>query len=434
MATITEFQPYAYRGVSENRGMAHIGIVGSGVGGLQLGLALQQHGIDATIYSERTPDEHRARPLSNMVARNACTRERERLLGVNHWDDPHYDMGRLAVCVRGARSLAFSGRMMPAQGVDLRIYWAQLLEDFSSRGGRVVVRTVQSDELDTLASQHDLLVVATGRTCSLSTLFPRVSEHSPYTSPQRLIVGALFRGIAYTEPRALELTVNPGHGEILTIPFQSFEPDLTGVGILISGGEFDRLRHVRYDDDPKGFVKAILDLLREFVPHVAERVDTRTFDLSRPQDLGYAAITPVVRRGFVELPSGRFAVAIGDTHVLIDPLTGQGANNASYAADVLCRAIVGGGAFDRSFCERVEREICAYVVPVSDACNARLQPAAPHVRELLGTAARNQSLADLYADGYVHPDRFWEIVSSPERTAAVLLEHGHQPSWLASSV
>jgi 2-polyprenyl-6-methoxyphenol hydroxylase-like FAD-dependent oxidoreductase len=407
--------------------MAHIGIVGSGVAGLQLALALQQHGIQSTIYSERTPDEYRARQLSNMVARNACTRERERQLGVNHWDDPHYDMGRLNVCVRGQRTIAFSGRMPPAQAVDLRIYWARLLEDFASRGGRVVMHTVQIDELDDLASRHDLLVVASGR-ASLSTVFPRVAEHSPYTSPQRLVIGGLFRGIGYSDPRALEVVVNPGHGEILAVPFQSFEPELTGIGILISaGGQFERLRHLRYHEEPRRFVAAILDLLREFAPPVYERVDARAFDLSRPQDLGYAAITPTVRRGFIELSNGRFMLALGDAHVLIDPLTGQGSNNASHAADALCRAIGSGAAFDRAFCERVEQEICAYVVPVSDACNSRLQPPAPHFRELLGAAVRDQSLADLYADGYVHPDRFWAIASSPERTAALLVERGHRP-------
>jgi hypothetical protein len=70
-------------------------------------------------------------------------------------------------------------------------------------------------------------------------------------------------------------------------------------------------------------------------------------------------------------------------------------------------------------------------VPVSDACNTRLQPPAPHFRELLGAAARDQSLADLYADGFAHPDRFWAIVSSPERTAALLAERGHRPSAAA---
>lgn len=405
--------------------MADIGIIGSGIAGLQLGLALQQHGIPATIYSERTPDQQRARQLSNLVLRNGCTRERERQLGVNHWDSPHHDVGCISMCLRLQRELVFSGRLpSAAHGVDMRLYWGQLLEDFSARGGRVVIRTFQPDELAGLAAQHDLVVVASGR-ASLSTIFPRVAEHSPYTSPQRLVVAGIFRGIAYSEPRALDVIANPGQGEILAMPYQSFEPDATGIGILVVGGQLEPLRHLRYDDDPRGFVAALLGMLRELTPSFAERIDERTFDLTRPQDLGYAAITPTVRRSFVELSNGRYALALGDAHVVIDPLTGQGANNASHAAAVLCEAIRGADGFDRAFCERVEREICSYVVPVSDACNARLQPAPPHYRELLAAAARDQSIADLYGHGYNHPDQFWEIASSPERTAALLGERGH---------
>jgi 2-polyprenyl-6-methoxyphenol hydroxylase-like FAD-dependent oxidoreductase len=37
--------------------MTSIGIVGSGIAGLHLGLFLRQHGISATIYADRTPDE-----------------------------------------------------------------------------------------------------------------------------------------------------------------------------------------------------------------------------------------------------------------------------------------------------------------------------------------------------------------------------------------
>src|SRR5262245_23319841 len=401
--------------------MAPIGIIGSGIAGLQLGLALQQHGIPATIYSERTPEQQLGRRLSNMVARNACTRARERELGVNHWDAPSHDMVRLSVCLRGPRQLVFSGRMgAPAQAVDMRIYWARLLEDFSTRGGRVIVETLQPEDLDGLASQHDLLVVASGR-ASLSTMFPRIPEHSPFTSPQRLCVAALFRGVAYTEPRALEVIVNPGSGEILAVPMQSFEPDLTGIGILITaGGLFEPLRHLRCDVDPRGFVAALLRVLREHAPSIYERVDPDAFDLTRPQDLGYAAITPTVRRGFIELSNGRFALALGDAHVVIDPITGQGANSASHAARVLCDAIRQADAFDRPFCRRVERAICEYVVPVSDAANARLQPPTPHFRALMAAASLDQTVADVYADGFHHPDRFWAIASSPERTAALL--------------
>jgi hypothetical protein len=149
-------------------------------------------------------------------------------------------------------------------------------------------------------------------------------------------------------------------------------------------------------------------------------VELAAFGVSRPIDLCHAAITPAVRRGFVTLANGRHAIALGDAHVVIDPITGQGANSASHAAGVLCDAIRDATVFDRAFFERVERAICAYVVPVSDASNARLRSPAPHFRELMSAAARDQAVADLYADGYSHPDRFWAIAGDADRTAAFL--------------
>jgi 2-polyprenyl-6-methoxyphenol hydroxylase-like FAD-dependent oxidoreductase len=159
-----------------------------------------------------------------------------------------------------------------------------------------------------------------------------------------------------------------------------------------------------------------------------------TFDLCRPLDVGYAAITPTVRRGFVELSNGRYAVALGDAHVIIDPITGQGANNASHAADVLCHAIRQAEVFDRSFCQQVEEEIAAYVLPVSDASNARLRPPSAHFRELLGAAARDQAIADVYADGYNHPARFWAMASSAARTTAFLSETARQRTSSAPAI
>ena len=421
--------------------MANIGIIGSGIAGLQLGLTLQKYGVTTTIYAERTPEQQLGRPLSNLVCRNAPTRARERQLRVNHWDSPIYDMVRLSLSVQGPQTIAFSGQLpAPAQLVDMRIYWARLLEDFASRGGSVVMRTLQTSELDRLATQHDLVVVASGR-ANLSTIFPRVPEHSPFTCPQRLVIGGLFRGIAYSEPRALEVVINPGHGEMIAAPIYSFEPNLTGIGILInSGGAFEPLRHLKYADDPAAWVNAVLGVLREFGPSIYERVDPDRFDLARPLDLGYAAITPTVRRGYAELPSGRWVMALGDAHVVMDPITGQGANTASHGARVLAEAIRDADRFDRPFCERVEREIAAYAIAVSDAANARLRPPLPHYRQLLGASAKHQALADMYGDGFDHPDRFWAITSSPERTAALLSEFDSREtvpalaSWIFGSL
>jgi 2-polyprenyl-6-methoxyphenol hydroxylase-like FAD-dependent oxidoreductase len=64
--------------------MQCIGITGSGIAGLHLGLFLQKHGGDATLYSDRSPEQIRAGRLSNFAVRFDPTRERERALGVDH--------------------------------------------------------------------------------------------------------------------------------------------------------------------------------------------------------------------------------------------------------------------------------------------------------------------------------------------------------------
>lgn len=47
--------------------MPDIGIIGGGVGGTRLGLFLRQHGVSATIYSAKTPAQHLAARITNVV-------------------------------------------------------------------------------------------------------------------------------------------------------------------------------------------------------------------------------------------------------------------------------------------------------------------------------------------------------------------------------
>jgi 2-polyprenyl-6-methoxyphenol hydroxylase-like FAD-dependent oxidoreductase len=401
--------------------MKRIGIVGSGIGGLHLGLHLLGNGIPVTLYSDRTAAQQRARRLSNVVCRSAPTRERERQLGVNHWDGAAPDLTCMSVSVVGPRPLAFCGALTPpAQVVDMRIYWATLLEDFTSRGGELQVGTLSASDVDAVSAAHSLTVVAAGRG-SLSNLFPRVPEHSPHAEPQRLVVAGLFRGIRLPDRVGFDACVSRGNGEILAFPLFSFEPDVTGLGIeIVRDGAFAPLGRLRYEDDPRAFDSSVLELLREHAPGIHARIDETIFGIARPLDVGHAAITPTVRRGHVRLAAGRMVLALGDAHIVMDPITGQGANKASRDAFVLGEAIRDADAFDEAFCEQVERRVCEYALPTSDACNARLQPPAPHVGRLLGAAAQHPALADLYASGFHHPDRFWRIISNPDRTGALL--------------
>jgi 2-polyprenyl-6-methoxyphenol hydroxylase-like FAD-dependent oxidoreductase len=408
--------------------MKRIGIVGGGISGLHLGLWLREYGIDATIYAEKTSSQLLDAPLRNIVIRNACTRQRERDLGVNHWDGSAPDLGGLSVTVAGT-PIAFVGTLAPPSNVvDMRIYCARLLGDFSARGGHVVIGTLAANDLEELSTRHELLVMASGRG-SLSNVFERVSEHSPNSEPQRLVVAGFYRGIRPLDPLGFEVVISRGHGEILVFPLFSFESGLTGLGIeAIRGGAFSCLSEVKYASDPRRFEQTVLDILRDHAPTVYQRVNVGEFAVARPQDVGYIALTPTVRRGYRRLGNGRHVVALGDAHIVMDPITGQGANKAAVAAATLAEAIRDASDYDESFCRDVEQLMCRYALPVSDACNARLKPPTPHVGRLLGGAAREQRLADFYAFGFNHPDRYWEVVSSEERTDALLQQVTGSPA------
>src|SRR5918911_681535 len=160
--------------------MISIGIVGTGIAGLQLGLLLQQRGISTTIYADRMPEQQRAGRILNNIVRFQHTRTRERALGVNHWDNIAPDLTSISLSVGGEHPLAFVGHLsQPASYVDMRLYQATLLEDFAARGGVVSYGTVQAEDLARLSARHDLVVVASGRG-SLAELFPRVAAYSPY--------------------------------------------------------------------------------------------------------------------------------------------------------------------------------------------------------------------------------------------------------------
>lgn len=403
--------------------MVKIGIVGAGIAGLHLGLFLREAGIGATIYTEQASDQMLSSRASNAVVRSAPTRERERLLGVAHWDDAEVALTRLTLRISGDRPLEFSGAYdEPCMSVDMRIYCARLLEDFARRGGRLRIGTLQPGDVASLAEQFDLVVAATGRG-GFGAFFPRIAEHSPFNAPQRLVAGGLFRGVALDTPRALEVITVPGQGEILSFPIVSFEPGLTVIAFeSITGGVFDAFARMRYADDPRRFDATAQELLRTYAPSIAARIHPGGFALNRALDFCHAAITPTVRAGYHLLENGKCLVALGDAHVVNDPIIGQGANTASFAAWTLGEAIRDAHDFDEEFCREVERRIWEFTRPVTEGTNARLRPPQPHILEVLRSAAQSQTVADAYAWGFNHPEHFWAAMSTPEQAGIFLAD------------
>jgi len=394
---------------------ASIGIVGAGIGGLHLGLYLRQHGVAATVYTDRTADAVRAGHLLNTASLGGETRERDRALGVAHWDTPdaevscmHFDLERPALRFRGDFT-------RPNLLVDMRHYLPRLLEAFEARGGRVVIEQVDPPQLTRRAREHACLVVASGRS-GLSELFARIPEHSPFREPQRRILAVLCTGIRPSVPPGLTIQAIPGSGELLDFPVLRDDGRVGCINVqAVPGGPFEPMARMRHGDDPAGFRAALLALVDGHAPLTRPRIHPGEFDVLGPSHVLQGGITPTVRRGHVALGDGRFAIALGDAHITHDPIGAQGANAASRAAWILGPLIVArlaaGRSFDAEFLAHADETVWQAMRAATEWSNALLRPPSQRLLDLLVAASRDPQVANAYVDHFTdYPERMLDAL------------------------
>lgn len=396
--------------------MHNIGIVGAGIAGLHLGLYLQQQGINATIITDREPDEYRSAPLLNTVAHHSTTLERENALGVNHWTDADYHYHYHDHWLNIEEPLHFPGRFKnPSRAVDYRIYLPTLMQDFMDRGGNIEYRKIMEDDIQPLTDQFDLLVVAVGKG-PLGAMFEHHPEESPFQQPQRRLCVGLYTGVSHDEPKNTTLSLTPGIGEVLVIPTLTFEGMVTAILFEnVPGTEMEATVTTKYEDDPALFKQTILEALEKYHPGVYNRIDTAKFDLCQPQDVLQGGVVPTVRKTSVPFDNGKFAIAVGDVHVTVDPVNGQGANIASYSAFKLGEEIVNAPVLDQRFIERVDMLRNDRCLAAARWTNLMMQPPSEELQMLLGTMSQNPILCDEFTENFNCPERQWDNLSSPAR-------------------
>src|SRR5262249_54703391 len=226
------------------------------------------------------------------------------------------------------------------------------------------------------------------------------------------------------DPVAFTITGSRGTGDIFRALSTHF---WGGVCSLFFGGirgrPFDVLMHMRYDDDPRKFEVTILDLLRKYAPPIYDRVNVNEFGVTRSEDVLQGAITPTVRKGYSALGNGKFAIALGDIHMLQDPVIAQGANMASRCAWLLGEALLQDSAADEAFCHNTEQRLWDAGRSATEWTNITLQPPPPFVMELFAAAAHNKAVADELVDNFNAPELNRQIFSSPESAGAFLKKH-----------
>ncbi|KRA29988.1 MULTISPECIES: styrene monooxygenase subunit StyA [unclassified Nocardioides] len=399
-----------------------IGIVGAGTAGLHLALYLQQNDVDVTLFSDKRAEEYASMRLPNTVAHFSVTIDREKALGVNHWQTGdvgyfghHYYIGL-------PEPMRFYGDLRsPSRAVDYRLYLPALLTDFVERGGNVEYRAIQQEDYAALAEEFDLVVVSTGK--GTGDMFPKIPELSPHTTPQRQLCVGIFKGIAQLPSRSVTMYFSPGAGEMIEIPTLTFNGMQNALVMEnLPGGDLEILVQTKYDDDPEAFKTLLLEKLAKHYPTCFERIDQAEFDLANSSlDILQGGVVPAVRQTSIELENGTIAIALGDVQNTVDPMLGQGANAASHAAFVLGEEIVANDVFDARFVEKVDSRRNQRVHSATRWTNvmmANLENFPPEFGAFVGAVAQSPTLADTFTNNFNYPENQWDVFSSPERVAA----------------
>lgn len=418
--------------------MRKIAIVGSGQAGLQLAFGLLRHGYAVTLYSDRTPEEVLAGrvPATAFIFDRGLSYERE--LGLNFWDDEvKWGEGiHLDFCLApGNRLFAEEGRFRrPGQAIDQRLKYWRWLRELETRGGKLVIGPIGVSDLDALAAANDLLVVAAGK-AEISALFARDPERSAYTEPQRQLALVTVKGIkpwASIPFHSVKFTFFEKDGEIFWVPFhhKSSQSSYSLLFECKAGRGLDRFGPATTGEEMVAIAKRVV---AEWAPWEEEHL--RDAELIDPLAWAKGAITPVVRKPVARLASGQFALGIGDTVILNDPIAGQGSNCAAKAAHHYTERIVehGDRPFDAGWMQAVFDDFWeADGRWITAFSNLFLEPVTPGAKEVLIAGTRHPGIAAEFFDDFNDPQRFWPRVGDLGAARRYITERTGAP-WLKTA-
>ncbi len=397
-----------------------IAIIGAGQAGLQLGIGLQKNGISTTIYSEYFAEAISSGYItsSQVMFHTALSYEKE--LDLNLWENeaPKNSTVRFSISgqVLGSQEINWNGVCnMPFQSVDQRIKFPQWMKIFEDFGGTIIIKSISTDDIDTLAQDYDLIIIASGKN-NLNTLFEINKEASPHQIPQRAICLLAVKGMKPHFSPGISANIIPNIGEYFTTPGISVNGAcemmlFEGVpgGPLDCWNTFDHKNLTNKIDLAK-------NLLRQYVPWEAERC--AEIELADPKGLICGSITPTIRKPFALANNGTLLIGLGDAVILNDPIAGQGSNLASRAAKIYLDAIknTSPSDFTPEWASEVFSQLWDYAEKATLWSNILLSPLPIHIIQLLKSAEHSQPLANRLANSFDNLKDLFPWIQDPVKT------------------
>lgn len=378
-----------------------ITIIGAGIGGLTLAYALARCGrFDITVISAKDADDVRnGRLLSTQghFERLLKTEQRHEMPDYGE----AYDFKSIELMMEG-RSL-FKGNLNErAISMDQRLYLSTMINGLAAKGIAFVKRRLHGDDLTELTEQSDLIIDCTGKIGPIAPFTVSNEVCNAPTAPLRVISAGIFRGIKWKSDHTMRYNIIPGLGELFEMVTATHGGP--AVQFLLEAVPSSPLDLIRGDNGPAAFAEQFKHVLQDHFPHIHERIDGQSFRLADDNAYLRTAIKPVVRIPYTTIGS-KLVLGCGDSVVINDPITGQGANCASYCADMLYEAIAEDveQEWDQAFGERYWQRIRTYVIRMSEWSNAMMGPPSAHFCALMEQASKDQRAADQLVQLFTDP-------------------------------
>lgn len=410
-----------------------IAVVGAGQAGCQLALGLCRNGYAVTLVNDRSADDIRQSAVMSAQCMFETAVEAEQAMGLAFWDEDCPKISRVSMGIVDHpedQSLAWDAPLdSPALSVDQRLKLPRWIDEFVRAGGDFRVCKVNTQDLENLATTHDLVVVATGNS-ALNSIFPPHQDWEPVPPRRHYALTYLATGPA--SPNTMCVMVMPGIGEISLLPALTLSgPCTIALFAAVPGGPMDKWDENASPDEHLNQTHAALS---EFWPEQAAPLQFAPLTDSRGWHVG--RIGAMARSPVGTLPSGASVLGVADAILLNEPTTpGQGANTAAKAAAFYLQRIVERGAdpLDTVWMQRVGDDFWnAWSRWVAMWTESMMRPYPEHVRDLFAAARRLPSLASEIANGFDDAARFYpwwydqqqanRLISRHERGAATDLD------------
>ena len=399
----------------QRQGGKRIAIVGAGQAGLQLGVSLLEHeGYDVTLYSDRTAEQVATGSLMATAIMFQNKREIERELGLDFWTDQGKEVPGIEIDVRdetGGLALSFDApfRDGPGMALDFRLKFPAWMKEYERRGGKLVIQKTGTEELERLAATHDLVVVAAGKG-PLSKVFERDPERSPpYTAPMRHIAAVVVDRDLSLDNMAISIV--PGGAEIVLLPILGPTGKVSTAILVFSQKDSIFMKPYEQLESGPDVLRMCLECAQRFCPKYGDELQGA--ELADARSHLHGAFTPVVKKPVGRLPSGAIVMGASDCLTLVDPICGNGLNNAAVMTKILTRRILAHeGRFDEAWMNAAFDEFWEYGKSVYVFMRALLEQP-EHFGEALGPASQCQELAADIINGYPDPAGFAQWMADP---------------------